>query len=100
MSDLPGREARLRPEFAHLYPAITPDLWESAAVLADRVVSLLLRSPGSRFIATDRDPSTGTLRFSRGCAAAGLVARRAIAPRRSATPELTRRLDRSPSPAR
>ena len=54
MSDLPGREARLRPEFAHLYPAITPDLWESAAVLADRVVSLLLRSPGSRFIATDR----------------------------------------------
>lgn len=54
MSDLPGREARLRPEFAHLYPAITAGQWESAAILADRLVSLMLRNPPSRFIVTDR----------------------------------------------
>jgi hypothetical protein len=54
MSDLPAREARLRPEFAHLYPAITAGQWESAAILSDRLVSLLLRNPLSRFITTDR----------------------------------------------
>jgi hypothetical protein len=37
-----------------LIQATTPDLWESAALLTDRVVSLLFRRPGSRFIATDR----------------------------------------------
>jgi hypothetical protein len=51
---LPAREARLRPEFAHLYPAITAGQWESAAILSDRLVSLMLRSPLSRLVATDR----------------------------------------------
>jgi hypothetical protein len=31
------REARLRPEHARFYPGVVPDVWESAAVLADRV---------------------------------------------------------------
>jgi hypothetical protein len=31
------REARLRPEHARFYPGIVPDVWESAAILADRV---------------------------------------------------------------
>jgi hypothetical protein len=54
MTEFSGREARLRPEFAHLYPAVTAGQWESAGVLADRVVSLLIRNPLSRFVATDR----------------------------------------------
>ncbi len=54
MSDPPGREARLRPEFAHLYPPLTPDRWDSAAITADRVVAWLLHQPNSGLIATDR----------------------------------------------
>jgi hypothetical protein len=33
------REARLLPEHARLYPGITPGIWDSAAVLADRVLA-------------------------------------------------------------
>jgi hypothetical protein len=33
------RHARLRTEFAAHYPYLTPGVWESAAVLADRVVA-------------------------------------------------------------
>jgi hypothetical protein len=41
------REARLRPEHAARYPGILPGVWESAAVLCDRVVAagLLRGSP-------------------------------------------------------
>jgi hypothetical protein len=41
------REARLRPEFATRYPGIQPGVWESAAVLCDRVLAggLLRGSP-------------------------------------------------------
>lgn len=48
------REARLRPEFADLYPYLTPNLWESAAVLSDRVVANLLGRPDGHFISGDR----------------------------------------------
>lgn len=54
MTDFPGREARLKPEFAHLYPAITAGQWDSAAVLADRMVAWLLRNPKAGVIATAR----------------------------------------------
>ena len=47
MTHFPGREARLKPQFAHLYPAITAGHWDSAAVLADRMVAWLLRNPKS-----------------------------------------------------
>jgi hypothetical protein len=33
------REARLRPEHAHRYPGIRPEKWETAAVVADRVLA-------------------------------------------------------------
>ena len=33
------REARLLPEHARLYPGIAPGTWESAAMLADRVLA-------------------------------------------------------------
>jgi hypothetical protein len=36
------REARLRPEFAHLYPTLTPGLWEPAARVAEVVLARLL----------------------------------------------------------
>lgn len=53
------REARLRPEFARLYPYLTAGLWEPAAVLTDRVVASVLGRPEGRFISGERalDPS-------------------------------------------
>jgi hypothetical protein len=53
------REACLRPEFAALYPYLTPGVWESAAVLADRVVANILGRPNARLISRERalDPA-------------------------------------------
>lgn len=39
LSSLARREARLRPEHATRYPGIQAGVWESAAVLCDRVVA-------------------------------------------------------------
>jgi hypothetical protein len=46
------REARLRPEFAHLYPGLTPGQWESAgriaeAVLANMMLQEMTEAPAS-----------------------------------------------------
>ncbi len=38
-----GREARLKREYAHLYPPLEGGRWESAGILAERMVSWLLR---------------------------------------------------------
>ena len=35
------REARLRPEFADLYPTLTPGQWEPAARVAEAVLARL-----------------------------------------------------------
>jgi len=53
------REARLRPEFAGLYPYLRSGVWEPAAVLADRVMASILGRPNARFINKERalDPS-------------------------------------------
>jgi hypothetical protein len=41
------REARLRPEFAHLYPGLTPGRWEPASRIAEAVLAnVLLRQMG------------------------------------------------------
>jgi hypothetical protein len=48
------REARLKPEYAHLYPGVAPGTWESAGVLADRVISARLLRPSSGFVLSDR----------------------------------------------
>jgi hypothetical protein len=40
-----GRQARLKPEFSHLYPPLTAGRWEPAGVMADRMVAWLLRQP-------------------------------------------------------
>jgi hypothetical protein len=36
------REARLKPEFAELYPTLTPGQWEPAARVAEAVLARLL----------------------------------------------------------
>jgi hypothetical protein len=43
VDQFPGREARLKPEFAHLYPPLRGGEWEGAGVMADRMVAWLLR---------------------------------------------------------
>ena len=48
------REARLKPEYAHLYPGVEPDVWESAGVVADRVLSARLLRPNEGFVLSDR----------------------------------------------
>jgi hypothetical protein len=48
------REARLKPEYAHLYPPLQPDHWEPAALLADRMVAWLLRQPDRGYVAPER----------------------------------------------
>ena len=48
------REARLRSEFAHLYPPLEPGRWEPAAAMADRIVSWLVRQPNRGYVAPDR----------------------------------------------
>lgn len=50
----PRREARLRSEFAGDYPYIKVGEWESAAVLADRVVAHTLGRPDGQFITGER----------------------------------------------
>jgi hypothetical protein len=55
----PRREARLRREFATHYPYLEVERWDSAAVLADRVVAHTLGRPDARFITGERalDPA-------------------------------------------
>ncbi|MGN6392713.1 MAG: hypothetical protein ACTHM9_10760 [Gemmatimonadales bacterium] len=36
------REARLRPEFAHLYPGLIPGRWEPASRIAEAVLANVL----------------------------------------------------------
>ena len=48
------REARLLPEFAQQYPYLVAGQWESAAVMADRVVAHTLGRPNGRFIIGER----------------------------------------------
>jgi hypothetical protein len=36
------REARLRPEFTHLYPGLTPGQWEPASRIAEAVLANLM----------------------------------------------------------
>lgn len=48
------REARLKAEFAHLYPPLESDRWEPAAAMADRIVAWLLRQPNRGYVAPER----------------------------------------------
>lgn len=66
-----AREARLKPEFAHLYPPLEPDRWEPAALMADRVVAWLLRQPDKGYIAPERVLRSEHFEFRGGSAKPG-----------------------------
>jgi hypothetical protein len=48
------REARLKPEFAHLYPPLKPGEWESAAVIAEKLVAWLLKTKQHGYVSAER----------------------------------------------
>jgi hypothetical protein len=48
------REARLRPEFAPLYPGLEPGIWQDAAILAEQVLSEHLLRPSPGYMLSDR----------------------------------------------
>lgn len=48
------REARLRPEFAYLYPGLTPGQWESAARIAEAVLANLMLQEMAEAPASER----------------------------------------------
>jgi hypothetical protein len=48
------REARLRPEYAHLYPMLKPGAWDSAAVTAEKVAAIRLQQLADAYVLHDR----------------------------------------------
>jgi len=47
-SSPPVREARLRPEFAGLYPGVEPDVWYRAATIAEHMLARLVHQDAVR----------------------------------------------------
>jgi hypothetical protein len=60
------REARLRVEHAHLYPGVEPGVWESAAVLGEKVLACRLLLPSGGFVLSDRALNAGHFEFRGG----------------------------------
>ena len=79
------REARLKPEHAHLYPGIEPNRWEYARVLSDKVLACRLLLPSGGFVLNERALHAEHFEF-RGGAGPRLVApdRLAVDPRATA----------------
>ena len=48
------REARLRAEYAHLYPMLEPGQWESAASIANKVAASRLLQLEDAYVLHDR----------------------------------------------
>ena len=48
------REARVRAEFAHLYPMLEAGAWAPAAVIADRVAAIRLLQLADTYVLHDR----------------------------------------------
>jgi hypothetical protein len=48
------REARLRPEYAHLYPMLEPGRWDSAADAASKVAATRLLQLEEAYVLHDR----------------------------------------------
>jgi hypothetical protein len=60
------REARLKPAHGYLYPGVTPSVWESAAVLGEKVLACRLLLPSSGFVLSDRALNPGHFEFRGG----------------------------------
>jgi hypothetical protein len=50
--DSTARQARLKPEFAALYPPLTPGVWEPAAEIGARVLLWQLQQQGTAALGT------------------------------------------------
>ena len=48
------REARLRPEFAALYPGLEPGSWQDAVVLAEQMLTEHLLRPSPGYMLSER----------------------------------------------
>jgi hypothetical protein len=48
------REARLRPEYAHLYPMLRAGAWDAAAVIADKVAAIRIQQLADSYVLHDR----------------------------------------------
>jgi hypothetical protein len=48
------RQARLRPEFAALYPGLDPGAWQDATDLAEQVLNEHLLRPSTGYMLSDR----------------------------------------------
>lgn len=48
------REARLRPEFAPLYPGFEPGVWQDAATLAEQMLTEHLLRPSPDYMLSER----------------------------------------------
>jgi hypothetical protein len=54
VTDAPGRQARLRPEYASLYPGLEPGVWEDADDLAEQLLTQHLLRPSPGFMLSGR----------------------------------------------
>src|SRR5689334_4584023 len=103
MSEVSGREARLRPAFDYLYPEIEPGVWQPVEVLIHRVVTMLYGDKSrSGVITGDRLLRDDHFEF-RGASPrpAGLPARLSRLSDAGADPDRARREpDTPPSPER
>jgi hypothetical protein len=72
------REARLRPEFAHLYPMLAPDTWAPAADIAEKVAAIRLLQLADTYVLHDRVLTDAHFEFRGG------TPRRAIGPSQGA----------------
>ncbi|MFL5496554.1 MAG: hypothetical protein ACJ8DC_19375 [Gemmatimonadales bacterium] len=60
------REARLRPEFAELYPGVEPDVWYTAATIAEHMLVRLVRQDAEQLPPRVLDASHFDFRGSDG----------------------------------
>ena len=72
------REARLKPEFAHLYPMLQPDAWAPAAEVALKVAATRLLQLAETYVLHDRVLTDAHFEFRGG------TPRRAIGPSQGA----------------
>ena len=72
------REARLRPEFAHLYPMLEAGAWGPAALIAEQVAATRLQQLSDTYVFHDRVLTDAHFEFRGG------TPRRAMGPSQGA----------------
>jgi len=81
------REARLRPQFAELYPGVDTETWYAAATLAEHLLGRIVRGEGKEPMAPRvLDPEHFEFRGESTAASSG--ARMPIGPEADAGPEV------------